>query len=80
VGLPGAICRKGFFRECVKPAGVGVSLDGRVEPIRVERFEPGAETCQFPGRQLFDGSFDVFSGCHFDSITPEKHSGKARRL
>jgi hypothetical protein len=72
--------REGFLRQRIELASTRISLDSCVELFSVKYFEPCAETCQLLGRQLLDGSFDVFGGCHFDSITPEKHSGKARRL
>lgn len=74
--FPGAVRRDGFLCECIKFARTRVMFNGRVEAIGVKCFEPSAESCQFPGRQLFDGLFDVFGCCHSSNITPSGSSEK----
>jgi hypothetical protein len=76
--LPFAICLNGFLSECIKFAGVGVSLEGRAETIGFERFKPSAKASQLAGRQLLDGFFDFFSGCHTNNMTPQFRGRKIR--
>jgi hypothetical protein len=71
---------KGFVRVRVKSAGADIPLNGGVELLRVERFEPRAKPRKLARGKLFDGFFDVFGGCHFGNITPEEHGGKALGL
>ena len=75
-GLPCAICRKGFLGKGIEPAGVCISFDSGVESIGVKPLEPGTKTGQLGGRQLLDGLFDIFGGCHFTNITPSEHRGR----
>jgi hypothetical protein len=59
-GLPGAIGRDGFLCKCIKLAVTRITFDGRVEPIGIKRFKPGAKSRQLARRQLLDGLFNVF--------------------
>jgi hypothetical protein len=56
--------RYGIHCQCVELTGTRITFDGCVELIGVKRFEPGAKPRQLPGRQLFDGLFNVFGCCH----------------
>ncbi len=67
--LPCAICREGFFGKGLEPAGVCIALDSCVESVGVKHLEPGTKAGQLRGRQLLDGFFDIFGGCHFQNIT-----------
>jgi hypothetical protein len=59
---------KGFIRMGVKLAGAGVPLNGGVELLSVERFEPRAKPRKLVRGKLFDGFFDVFGGSHARDI------------
>ena len=61
-GLPGAIRRDGFLGKCIELAVARVSFDRRVETVGIKCFEPSTKSCQFSGRQLLNGLFNVF-GC-----------------
>ena len=75
-GLPCAICRKGFLGKGIEPAGVCISFECCVESIGVKPLEPGTKAGQLGGRQLLDGFFDIFGGCHFGKITPSENRGR----
>ena len=68
-GLPCAIGREGFLGKGIEPAGVCISLESCVESIGVKSLEPSTKAGQLRGRQLLDGFFDIFGGCHFTNIT-----------
>ena len=53
-----------FICVRVKLASEGISLDCRVEPLRVERFKPGTKPRQLARRKLLDGLLDIFGGGH----------------
>ena len=72
------MCRESLFCKCIEFSGVGIVLDGRVEPIGVKHLEPCAETCQLPRIQLLDGFFDVFGGRHMTDIASERRREKVR--
>ena len=60
----GAVRGKGFFRKCIKLAGVGVTLDRGVELPGAEEFEPRAKPRQLARGKLLDGILDFFGGGH----------------
>jgi hypothetical protein len=55
---------KGFFRKCVKLAGLGVTLDRGVELLGVEYLEPRAKSRKLARGKLFNGFLDVFGSGH----------------
>jgi hypothetical protein len=51
---------KGFIRERLKLASLGVALDRSVKFPRIERLEPRAKPRQLARVKLFDSFLDVF--------------------
>src|SRR5258705_3056096 len=80
---PGAVRSKGFIREGIKLASLGVALDRSVELLRIERLEPRAKPRQLVRVKLFDGFLDVFGSDHADDIAfvsnTEKGLGACQR-
>jgi hypothetical protein len=60
---------KGFFRECIKLAGLGVTLDRGVELLSVEYLEPCAKPRKLARGKLFNGFLDVFGSGHPGNVT-----------
>ena len=63
------MCGKGFFRERIKLAGVGVTLDRGIELLGVEYLEPCAKPRKLARGKLFNGFLDVFGSGHPENIS-----------
>jgi hypothetical protein len=68
---------KGFIRMRIKLAGACVPLNGGVELLSIEGFEPGAKPRKLVREELFDGFLDVFGGGHVQVIAFARGDAKA---
>jgi len=75
-GFPDPMRRYGVLGKRVELAATCVTFDGRVKVVGIKRFEPRTKPCQFPGRQLLDGLFNVFGLGHLGNIPSRKRSEK----
>jgi hypothetical protein len=65
-----------FIRMRVKPPGVCVPFNGKIELLGVEYLEPRAKPRKLARGKLFDGLFDVFGGGHSGYIAVGRRTGK----